>query len=234
MPFIIISVLIIIHELGHFLTALLFKIEVDKIYIYPFGGISKFNLSLNTSIKKELLILLMGPLFQELAKYLLILIFREYESMIITYHYSILFFNLLPIYPLDGGKLVNLLICYFCPLKKSLYLSIYLSYLMILLVFLINIKNVNLNIIIMSIFLITKVSKENNQINFIYQKFLLERYLNHYNFKDTKIIKNKNNFYRNKKHLLKIKDKYYYEDEFLAKNYKNLIKKVDNKKTAVL
>ena len=234
MPFIIISVLIIIHELGHFLTALLLKIEVDKIYIYPFGGISKFNLSLNTSIKKELLILLMGPLFQELAKYLLILIFKEYEFMIITYHYSILFFNLLPIYPLDGGKLVNLFLSCFFPLKKSLHLSIYLSYIIILFIFLINTNSIHLNIIIISIFLITKVSKEDSQINLVYQKFLLERYLHHYNFKDTKIIKNKNNFYRNKKHLLKIKDKYYYEDEFLAKNYKNLIKKVDNKKNAVL
>ena len=44
----IIFTLIIIHELGHFIFAKKMNVEVDKIYIYPLGGISKFNLELNT------------------------------------------------------------------------------------------------------------------------------------------------------------------------------------------
>ena len=34
----------LIHELGHFLSAKLLKVEVNKIYLYPLGGISKFFL----------------------------------------------------------------------------------------------------------------------------------------------------------------------------------------------
>ena len=72
MPFIILLLLIIVHEIGHFLTAVFFRIEVDKIYIYPFGGVSKFNISLNESLLKEFLILIMGPLFQ-IAFYFIII-----------------------------------------------------------------------------------------------------------------------------------------------------------------
>ena len=53
--------------------AYLLGIKIDEIYIYPLGGISKFNMDLNISIKKELLILINGPLFQYLA-YLILLI----------------------------------------------------------------------------------------------------------------------------------------------------------------
>ena len=33
--------------------AYLLGIKIEKIYIYPLGGISKFNMDLNISIKKE-------------------------------------------------------------------------------------------------------------------------------------------------------------------------------------
>ena len=194
--------------------------EVDKIYLYPFGGISKFNMSLNISLKKEFLILIAGPLSQEITKNILLVLLPRYESIIIAYHYGILFFNLLPIYPLDGGKLVNLLLAIFLPLKKSFTMSIYIGYLTLILLFLININNLNLNIIIIILFLIYKLIYENNRLNYLYQKFLLERCLNNYEFKDTKIINTKDQFYRNKKHLLKIGDRYYYEKDFLYKIYK--------------
>ena len=108
-PCIIISTLIIIHELGHFLTAKLMKVEVDKIYIYPLGGITKFNLELNSPQIVELIILIFGPIFQIIAYLLLSNILIDYKELIKMYHYQILFFNLLPIYPLDGGKLLNII-----------------------------------------------------------------------------------------------------------------------------
>ncbi|MDO4995613.1 MAG: site-2 protease family protein [Bacilli bacterium] len=89
--------LIIIHELGHFLTAKVFNIELDKIYIYPLGGIAKFYIPYNYSRIKELIILVNGPMFQEIAKVILIYIFPQYTNIISTYHYGILLFNLLPI-----------------------------------------------------------------------------------------------------------------------------------------
>ena len=72
MPFIIISLLLFVHEIGHFLTAYLLKIKVDKIYFYPYGGESHFNMDLNESILKEFIILIMGPVFQFIIYFILI------------------------------------------------------------------------------------------------------------------------------------------------------------------
>ena len=58
MDFIIIYLLIIIHELGHILTANLLHIKLQKIYIEPPGGISKLNRHINFSQVKELIIFL--------------------------------------------------------------------------------------------------------------------------------------------------------------------------------
>lgn len=218
-PCIIISTLIIIHELGHFLTAKLLKVEVDKIYIYPLGGISKFNLELNSPQIVELIILIFGPIFQIFAYLLLSKILIDYKELVKMYHYQILFFNLLPIYPLDGGKLLNIILSYKTPYKRSINISILISYISLIIIFIINFKNIKINIIVMILFLFYKITKEKQKISSLYEKFLLERYLKKYKFKDTKIISNINNFYRNKNHLIKKDDIYYYENDYLSKKY---------------
>ena len=55
--------------------AYILKIKVDKIYIYPLGGISKFDMKLNISPLKEFLVLIAGPITQNIAYILLINIF---------------------------------------------------------------------------------------------------------------------------------------------------------------
>lgn len=220
MPFLIISILIIIHELGHFLMAKIFKVEVYKIYLYPLGGISKFNMEQNISPYKEFLILISGPIFQIGAYLLLKIIMPSYINMITTYHYGILLFNLMPIYPLDGGKFLNLFLSNFLTFKLSYYTSICISIIIILIIFLTNFFSLNFNTIFIVVFLLLKVIKEYKNLDFLYQKFLLERYLHNYHFPDTKIINNINNFYRNKAHILNINNSYCWEKDFLHKIYK--------------
>lgn len=174
---------------------------------------------LNINKYKELLILIMGPIFQCIAYIILINLFNDYTKMINYYHFHILVFNLLPIYPLDGGKIINILLSEFIPYKKSLYISIKISYLIVL-VFLFKLEQNYLNIIIMELLLIILINKENKKIEYVYNKFLLERYLNNYKFKKINIINSANNFYRDKEHLLKNNGKYYTEHEFLTKKYK--------------
>ena len=51
-----ISILLLIHECGHFFTAYFLNWEVDRIVFYPYGGISKFNHEVNCPLKEELII----------------------------------------------------------------------------------------------------------------------------------------------------------------------------------
>ena len=200
------------------MTAKILGINVKYIYIYPLGGISKFNMLLNDYIWKELLILLAGPLTQNIAYIILINIFNRDREVILIYHLSILIFNLLPIYPLDGGRIVNLLFNIFIPYKKSLQLIIKISYITTLIIFIIQ-KNITINIIVMLLFLLILIHKEENKVNFIYNKFLLERVMNNYNFKRRKMINNITNFYRNRTHLIKENGKVCEEKEYLTKKY---------------
>lgn len=200
--------------------AYILGIKIDEIYIYPLGGISKFNMDLNISINKELLILINGPIFQFIAYFILLKIIPDKKDIITIYHYSILSFNLLPIYPLDGGKLLKLLFNKIISYKYSLKIIINLSYIVLIIIFIISKKNINL--FIMVSLLLILITKEKNKIDYIYNKYLLERYLNNYKFKHTKIINNINNLYRDKSHLIYKDNHYYLEKEYLEKIYRKL------------
>ncbi|MCI8547480.1 MAG: hypothetical protein HFJ38_01185 [Bacilli bacterium] len=222
MPFLLIFFLIFIHEVGHFLMAFLFGFTIDKIYLYPYGGISKFNLEMNVDLKKELVVLFMGPIFQILG-YCFIMhfsFFSSYHEMIQTIHYSILFFNFLPIYPLDGGKLINILFGYKLNFRRSFRCAIFLSYITVFLLFLYYIKtSLSLNVVFMLSFLIYKITIENRNENTYYNKFLLERHLNSCHFKRYKKIHSIDDFYRNCSHIIQVGDRFLTEKECLAKKF---------------
>ena len=129
--FIYITLLIFIHEIGHTIGALYYKWNIKKIIILPFGGITIFNEYINKSLKEEFVILVLGPLFQILFYF--ILCFFNIESTLITnYHYSLLLFNLLPIIPLDGSKLLNIILNKITNFKLSHMLTIYVSILTVI------------------------------------------------------------------------------------------------------
>lgn len=222
MPFLIIVILISIHEIGHFIIAKYFGFDIDKIYLYPYGGISKFNLQMNVSLRNEFIVLIMGPIFQIIAFLILINIpfFYIYEELIYTINYSILIFNLLPIYPLDGGKLLNILFNYLLNFKKSFMVVIFISYLTITFLLFYYFKtSLSLNIIFMIFFLIYKVTSEKRNVDNYYNKFLLERYLNNYDFRRRKKIASIDNLYRDCSHIIRKNNHYYTEREILRKKF---------------
>lgn len=180
-------------------------------------------MNLNINWKIEFLVLIMGPLFQNIAYLLLKLMFPN-NYLVRAYHIGILSFNLLPIYPLDGGKLLNLILNWIIPYKKSLQIMIIISYI-ITVVMLFSAKTITINVIITYILLIILIHKEELKINFLYNKFLLERYLGNFNFKKHIIIKNYNNFYRFKLNKIRINNKIYLEKEYLERKYNNFKKK---------
>lgn len=176
-------------------------------------------MSLNINPLKELLVLIMGPVFQNLAYFILLFLF-DYD-LVNKYHLGILIFNLLPIYPLDGGKLLNIFFTKILPYKTSYKLVIIVSYIMTIII-LISSRIITINVIITYIFLVYIIRKEQLKTDFLYNKFLLERYLNNYNYKKIKIVNNINNLYRTKNNIINDGNKYYYEREILEKKYNKI------------
>ncbi len=214
--FLLFTLIIIIHELGHILAALFYKWHIEKVLLLPFGALTIFHEKINKPLKEEFIILIMGPLFQLIGTYFLV---KFYGVPVLDYSLAILSFNLLPIYPLDGAKFLNIILNKIISFKRSHLLTIYISFLTII-ILLLKIKY-NLLIVLIIVFVAVKVYLEYKDHNNIFNLFLLERYNNDFNFKKHKNIKSLNyaKMKRDYKHLFKEKGKYITEKEALKKRF---------------
>ena len=167
--FILFNIIIIVHEFGHLLMALLLNWRVEKVLLLPFGGVTIFNEDLNRPMIEEFLILICGPILQMIFVY-----FFKNNITLINYSNILLLFNLLPIYPLDGSKLLNLFLNIFLSFKRSHLLTIYFSFVVILFVFIKYDYSLLLLLILLFVFLKTIDDLKNH--NNIFNRFLLERY----------------------------------------------------------
>lgn len=211
-------IIIIIHELGHITTGILLKQKIEKIILLPFGGITIFRMKLNISVYKEFLIAIMGPIFQIIGYLILNRLINN--NYFYYYNIIILLFNLIPIYPLDGSKILNCIFNMFLSFKVSFYMTIYLSFLLIfVLIVFISLNFFNFFFFIIIFFLGYKVILEYSNYSNIYNKFLFERYVYNFNFNDIKYINNINNMYKGKRHLIKEKDIWLTEKEILRKRF---------------
>ena len=165
--------------------------QVKRIEIYPYGGCSKLEYDINVPLWKEFLVLIMGPITQTIFVFLISCSRVGIESYFYYYHYFILIFNLLPIYPLDGGRLLHLffayLISYFRSLKYIFYFSIFCYFCFF---FYIVLFQRNLIMFLVIILLGFKVYKEVKQANYYFQRFLIERCFTSYSFSKIKRIEN--------------------------------------------
>ena len=221
--FLLVFSIIIIHEFGHLFSAVYYKWNIDRISIYPYGGCVSFNEKLNRPIKEEFIILIMGPLVQVFYLFIFYLFFRfgfvSYKMFVLfkSYNVTLLCFNLLPIYPLDGGRIVNLLFNFFLPYRRCNFLIIVVS---ILFIFIVVVNCSSINLVMMMVFLLSEVFVFVKQQDYLYNKFLLERFLFNFSFYRVRVIKNKNNFYRGKRHVLYKDFKYVTEREYLKERYR--------------
>lgn len=196
---------------------ILFKWNIEKVILLPFGALTIFNEDLNRSIFEEFLIVIMGPIFQIIFT-LFVYYFWNLDE-VFYYSLSILCFNLLPIYPLDGSKLLNLFLNKLISFKRSHMIIIMISVLTIFVLILGS--DFNLIFLLILMFLFMRVIKEIKTHESMFNRFLLERYLKKYRFKKIKKIKslNLNKMRRDYRHLFYDGFKYVSEGEILKKRF---------------
>ena len=222
---IIFTSIIIIHELGHYTIAKLNKLNVEKIIIYPYGGIVKMNIPVNTPIKKELYIAVSGIIFQTIYFIIIIIIYkqgliRDYIYNLFTiYNKSILMFNILPIHPLDGSKILNLLLSKILPFNIANKLNIIISIITLIILISINYYELNYTTFLILGVIIDNISKYYKQLKYIFNKFLLERYIYKITYNKTKKINKINHMYKEKYHILKENNTYITEKQALSNKF---------------
>lgn len=179
-------IIIIVHEMGHFLTGYFLKLKVKEISLFMFGGVTIFDEDLNLNIFKELLVVVMGPvvqmLFYMIVYYLYTKGFVSVNTMkkVSTINLILLEFNLLPILPLDGAKILNNILDLILSYDLAHKVSLAVSFLALPLVFLFDNK---LIIILVVISLLLRLFEEINWHKFRINKLLLERKLKGIKFK---------------------------------------------------
>jgi len=190
--FIIFTSIILIHEFGHIIMAFIFKWKFDKIIILPFGGITIFKEQIDKPLYQEFLIAIAGPLSQILFFFL----FKQ-NQIFYNFNLAILFFNLLPIYPLDGNKVLGSLMECLVSYKLSLKILNIVSFINVFFLLYINYL-LDLDNFAIVIFLMFKVIFNIKNQKYIFNKFLIERILYKYKQKRIKNVSTINKIYKNK------------------------------------
>lgn len=208
--------IMITHELGHIMMIKILKYQINSITILPTGGIINTNITLNIKSNHLFLISISGILMQ-LLLFLLIPYSSNYNYTIFyKLNLSLIIFNLLPINPLDGYKILISIIERFIKYRLVIKLSYIISFIFIILSFIYT-KN-----IFIFIFLYMLNIKEIINYHYVYNKFLLERYLYHYVYRNEVYVKSLKDIYKNKNNYIKENNRYIREYLILEKHFNKL------------
>ena len=192
--YMLIMIFALIHELGHIMIGILLGFKLEKIEIIPVGIAISFNINFDDFNKKigksnllelkKILIALAGPLVN-----IIIIIITLYLKIGIIKKLNIIYaniligiFNLLPIYPLDGGRILKGILNILIGRKNTLKYIDKISIMVLILISIISVYilkyNRNIGLIFMTIYLwiiVIKKVKLHKQKYKIY-KILEENY----------------------------------------------------------
>ena len=200
-----IMIFALIHELGHLFAGILLGMKPEKLEIMPFGVSIAFKINpkeYNQKIKKgnileikKIIVAFGGPI----TNFLIIIItcklnLEIVKSLIIIYtNFLIMIFNLLPIYPLDGGRILKgILHINLGKIKAEKYINTISKMTVIIITAISSILILyvhNISIFLIDIYLWYLQIKED--LNYTRRKEIYKKYLKIEEFKSKLILKKK-------------------------------------------
>jgi len=224
--FLIIITILLIHDLGHIIFLKIYKYKIYNILILPFGSIINSSVNSNSKTVEILIISLAGVCMQGLLYPVFFLLNKYYISdlsynIFLNYNKYILLFNLLPIIPLDGSKILLTFFESIFSYKKALWLLNVIS-IFIIIIFIIFLTYQGLNSYLIGLFLIYKTFEEIKNHKYIFNEFLLTRHLNKIKYYKVKYVKKIKNIFKNHYNFINNQN----EEKILKVYYNNSICKV--------
>ncbi|MGN1317879.1 MAG: site-2 protease family protein [Lachnospirales bacterium] len=167
--FFIVVLLAFLHELSHIILARIYKAKISEIIISPVGFCAVIDLE-RLSLFRKLLVILIGPIFNIAFG----IIFGNNISIALG------IFNLLPVYPLDGGRFLSYLLGYIIgTLRANRYVAnvnIIMSYLFVALgIIQMALFFGNISLLIVGIYILRINKKQSQQIAYNFYKTLIHK-----------------------------------------------------------
>lgn len=168
--YILLMIFACLHELGHLGIGRILGFKPFLFEMKPVGFSVSFNNPIedyNKKIKKanilelkKIFIYLAGPMVNTIIA--IIIFFLNVESVLkiecIYINIILILVNFLPIYPLDGGRILKCILCIFCGLKKSYIITERISLIMTILILFVSsiliLKIHNFGLLIMVLYLV--------------------------------------------------------------------------------
>ncbi|QZY56611.1 M50 family metallopeptidase [Crassaminicella profunda] len=183
----IISFLVVLlHEGAHIFTAKLLGYRIEKVEIFPFGGVAAIEENLVMNPKHEILIAASGPVFNFIMVFIGYNIFNRFyltvDGFVFFVHSNLIIglFNLLPVIPLDGGRIVRAYLAYLIGFKQSTKTVVILSKVISIFLFIwgcymIKFNKLNSYLLLLAIFLYIAAHKEQRVAAFIFMKEITQK-----------------------------------------------------------
>ena len=169
--------LVLIHEITHAVMAVFLGYDILGIEIFPFGGVAEYSGFLEMKPQDELKVALAGPAINLL---LALLFWWTGWEQFLFYNFLLALFNLIPILPLDGGRVLRALLVKYQGFKKGTKLAVKIAQFGAVIGFIIGlqavIKNqVNVLVLLLAFFVYGAAFKEKKQIIYSLVSYLTDR-----------------------------------------------------------
>ncbi len=171
---------LIVHELLHIVVAIKKGIKIKEIEFFPFGGLAKFEDFIGHNPTQEMLICIAGPLINLIIAGIFFItnIFIKHTYIvgyIIKVNLCIGLFNLLPVLPLDGGRIFRAILACKFGLKNATNKLLIATYIFASSMIFLGVYNFILfrngvYLILIAIFIIMAAKKEKKMAAFLFMR----------------------------------------------------------------
>ncbi|MBM7590016.1 M50 family metallopeptidase [Brevibacillus fulvus] len=176
-------VIVIIHEMGHVAAATELGWTVSEIKLLPFGGVATVEEAVASQPLDEIIMAVAGP-FMNVTMILLAQFLwwagiwsADWAEFFITSNWIIAGFNLLPIWPLDGGRIVQALLCYLWPYGTAARFSLGTSVVFAAVMLGLGCFFLNPNLVMLAVYLLFINMQAFIRFPYQFIRFLMEKYI---------------------------------------------------------
>jgi len=180
---VLVFVIVVLHELGHSAAALHYHVPVKQIILLPIGGVAQLE-EIPKEPRKELVIAAAGPLVNFVLAILMVIFapllgqnlsasslvgfttslgvlsFSSIFTYIFTTNLFIGLFNLIPAYPMDGGRILRAILATRLSYTRATLVAVFIGQLLSWGFGLVGFLNGNFFLIILAFFIYTGAGQE--------------------------------------------------------------------------